>query len=99
MKKAKIDLVLCWPIKFAEAHPMSHSESQSLPEESFSTLTWLTSGDVGGRDLQGDGRRFPSRGSEPFVLILGGCRVELGDPDVVGLDFQWSFTLFNYGQH
>ena len=43
-----------------------------------------TSGEFGGRDLAGEGSLLPSRGSDPFVLILGGCRVEVGEPGVSG---------------
>ena len=35
-------------------------------------------GEVGGMERQGEGPRL-SRGREPFVLILGGWRVEVGD--------------------
>ena len=43
-----------------------------------------TSGELGGRDLQGEERRLPSLGSDPFVLMRGGCMVELGDPGESG---------------
>ena len=39
-----------------------------------------TSGEFGGRDLAGDGSLLPSRGSDPLVFILGGWRVEVGEP-------------------
>jgi hypothetical protein len=47
-----------------------------MPNSSFSRLD--ISGEVGGRDLQGEGILLPSRGREPFVLIRGACRVEEG---------------------
>ena len=43
-----------------------------------------TSGEFGGRDLAGEGSLLPSRGSDPLVLILGGCRVEVGEAGVRG---------------
>ena len=47
-----------------------------MPNSSFSRLDM--SGEVGGRDLQGEGILLPSLGREPFVFILGACRVEEG---------------------
>ena len=43
-----------------------------------------TSGELGGRDLAGEGSLLPSRGKDPLVLILGGWRVDVGEAGVSG---------------
>ena len=43
-----------------------------------------TSREFGGRDLAGEGSLLLSRGSDPLVFILGGCRVEVGEAGVKG---------------